>query len=65
MKCFTAFGSLLTIGIKRKNLKMICSVLIMALRLYKTKDNFISFFGDTNVLLFMLLIKNSSREIYI
>lgn len=37
----------------------------MALRLYKTKDNLISFFGDTNVLLFMLLIKNSSREIYI
>lgn len=37
----------------------------LALRLYKTKDNLISFFGDTNVLLFMLLIKNSSREIYI
>lgn len=37
----------------------------MALRLYKTEDNLISFFGDTNVLLFMLLIKNSSREIYI
>lgn len=36
----------------------------MALRLYKTEDNLISFFGDTNVLL-MLLIKNSSREIYI
>lgn len=62
---FTAFGSLLTVGIKRKNPKMICSVIIMALRLYKTKDNLISFFGDTNVLLFMLLIKNSSREIYI
>lgn len=37
----------------------------MALRLYKAEDNLISFFGDTNVLLFMLLIKNSSREIYI
>lgn len=37
----------------------------MVLRLYKIKDNLISFFGDINVLLFMLLIKNFFREIYI
>lgn len=41
---FIVFGFLFIVGIKRKNFKMICLVFIMVLRLYKIKDNLISFF---------------------